>query len=215
MVTLALLQMQTPWAWRATAEMRCGYGTRSRSRIMAALLAAALAARRLFLQSPTARDCGRLAFSRAEPAQAQWCSQPCRLLTLAPCNHAATRGRRGDRVRGRERAEQWAKVSNRQGWLHHRSRARPATVPSGGSVTAGGYGTVQSFTYAHTTRAYGGGAGAAGGNSGPSGQTFSYDPLGTYVFSELHGGRAGYAISEGASLITWVNKGDVRGDEVL
>ena len=90
-----------------------------------------------------------------------------------------------------------------------------ATVPSGGSVVAGGYGTVQDFTYAHTTRAYAGGAGAAGGNSGPSGQTFSYDPFSAYVFSELHGGRAGYAISEGASLITWVNKGDVRGDEVL
>lgn len=29
-----------------------------------------------------------------------------------------------------------------------------------------------------------------------------------------YGGRAGYAIAEGASLITWINKGDVRGAEI-
>lgn len=90
-----------------------------------------------------------------------------------------------------------------------------ATTPSAGSVTAGGYGTVQDFTYAHTTRAFAGSAGAAGGNSGPSGQTFSYDPFGSVLFNLLHGGRAGYAISEGANLITWLNKGDLRGEEII
>jgi len=91
------------------------------------------------------------------------------------------------------------------------------TESSAGSLTAGGYGTVYTIWHqAWYLRATGGVGGAlANGASAPT-QSIPH-ANGTYITMSpivTHGGAAGYAIIEGASLITWINKGDVRGAEV-
>jgi len=90
------------------------------------------------------------------------------------------------------------------------------TTPSGGSLIAGGTGSVQVLPMIGGLRAYGRNAGAPGIAAQSPVQT---RPAGGVtpqpITKASKSGRAGYAISEGASLITWVNKGDVRGDEVL
>jgi len=90
------------------------------------------------------------------------------------------------------------------------------TTPSGGSLIAGGTGSVQVLPMIGGLRAYGRNAGAPGIAAQSPVQT---RPAGGVtpqpITKASKSGRAGYAISEGASLITWVNNGDVRGDEVL
>lgn len=90
------------------------------------------------------------------------------------------------------------------------------TTPSGGSLIAGGTGSVQVLPMIGGLRAYGRNAGAPGIAAQSPVQT---RPAGGVTPQSItkasKSGRAGYAISEGASLITWVNKGYVRGDEVL
>ena len=86
-------------------------------------------------------------------------------------------------------------------------------TPSGGSLTAGGYGTAQSLAVGVYGTFYGGAAGAIGSDSDPS--FVVADGLGVTTPAPAYiGGRTGYSISEGASLITWTNKGDVRGPEI-
>lgn len=91
------------------------------------------------------------------------------------------------------------------------------TAPSAGSLTAGGFGTVGTTTLAGTqVRAKGGAGGVLGGNASAPTQSRPVVNETTITLSPIvtSGGVAGHAIIEGASLITWINKGDVRGAEV-
>ncbi len=91
------------------------------------------------------------------------------------------------------------------------------TESSAGSLTAGGYGTVFTLWYQNWyLRATGSPGGALANGAAPPTQSIVH-ANGTYITKSpivTHGGSGGYAIIEGASLITWVNKGDVRGPEV-
>lgn len=88
---------------------------------------------------------------------------------------------------------------------------------SAGSDTAGGYGAKMQLQIGSQFPVVTGGT---GGNLGAAGAHGSYALTGsggyfTALYSErFTGGRAGDAIKAGASLITWVNKGDVRGAEI-
>lgn len=73
---------------------------------------------------------------------------------------------------------------------------------SPGSRTIGGSGAIVSYV------------GTGFGNFNNEGQSGGNLATSTYPFTPSFGGRAGNAVIEGASLITWINKGDVRGAEV-
>jgi len=90
------------------------------------------------------------------------------------------------------------------------------TTPSAGSLTTGGLGTVGTTTLAGTQiRAKGGAGGVLGGNASAPTQSrpvinetsISLSPIVT------SGGISGNAVISGSGLITWINKGDVRGAE--
>lgn len=87
-----------------------------------------------------------------------------------------------------------------------------ARIAAAGSLTSGGVGSV--FRVGNPVQfSSQAGRGAALGASAD--QATANDPgLSTYMLRRFACGRAGYAVSEGASLITWTNKGDVRGPEV-
>lgn len=96
--------------------------------------------------------------------------------------------------------------------------------PSAGSITSGSTGGRQNLKFANDANAIktsGRGGNLAGSGSGGSlsiriGSLLNTtaSSTGTTNYTLSQGGQPGKAIRSGANLITWVNKGDVRGQEV-
>lgn len=97
----------------------------------------------------------------------------------------------------------------------------PRRDASGGSASSAGSGAIVdrklAYPNARALRLTAGQAGGLAQSSGfPSTEDLGGNPshaIVTYL-TDYEGGLAGNAIIEGASLITWINKGDVRGAEV-
>ena len=90
---------------------------------------------------------------------------------------------------------------------------------SAGSLTSGGSGGVVKAIFRHGRNASNphratAGAGGALAQSGAKDTVVRLDNKGAALLARAYyGGRPGYAISEGADMITWVNKGIVLGQE--
>ena len=83
--------------------------------------------------------------------------------------------------------------------------------PAIGSATAGGSGGFIDMG-AFTTNPEGGAGGGLAGDGG-DGTLYAAQGSGASDATAGFGGTPGDAIAEGADLVTWVNKGDVRGAE--
>lgn len=91
----------------------------------------------------------------------------------------------------------------------------PLRQPAGGGITKGGKGGYSAASGPTVSYEREGGKGGDLAASGGSGR-FYFNSSGAITnINSGAGGQPGKAITEGAGLVTWVNKGDVRGAEVV